>query len=191
MKKPLVAATIVCDTPLVQRLWRCYEMSDPQRLRNLPKRSASVVSNGTLAQSGSGPAPAPQPGLQKPTPHPALQRRGQQPAPATPERATTERLAPAKCWGPRPKTLCRLSEPWNNQFAAGVCGCSIEYPPWLGSCKAARAGGVSLRFFFGNRWIAPRRLMTAAPPSTRSRGCSAMRIPIPRMSCISAEGRHA
>jgi hypothetical protein len=34
-------------------------------------------------------------------------------------------------------------------------------------------------------------LMTAAPLSRRSSGCSAMRTPISRMSCISLEGRYA
>ena len=53
----------------MQRWWRCHEMTEPQRHRNSPKRSASAVANGAPAQSGNEPTPAPQPAAtEKPAP---------------------------------------------------------------------------------------------------------------------------
>jgi hypothetical protein len=189
---------------MIQRWWRCHEMSDPQRLQNPPKRSASEVSNGALAQSGSGPAATPRPALQRPTPRPALQRRCSNPHQLLQSVPQLRGWRPPHLWGPRPKILCRLSEPWNNQFAVGVCRCSIigvcgcsikcqlcAFTPGWEVAKLLGPSDIRLRRRFGNLRISPRRLMTGAPLSTRSRGCSAMRTPISRMSCISAEGRHA
>jgi hypothetical protein len=189
-------ASLLSSAPMIQHRWRCHEMSDRRHLQNPPKRSASMVSNGALAQSGNGSAPSPQPALQRPTPQPALQRRRSNLRQLLQSVPQQKGQRPPHLWTPRPKTLCRLSEPWNNQFAAGVCGCSIKCPPcaftpWLGSCKAAQAVDVGLRLLVGDRWISPRRFMTAAAVSRRSRGCSARRTPISRMSCISLEGRHA
>jgi hypothetical protein len=178
-------ACLVSSAPEMQRWWRCHEMTESQRHRNWPSRSASAAANGAPAQSGNEPTPAPQP---------AATEKVRQPAPAAPESAANREAGAGHVRGPMPKILCRPSKLWNNQFTAGVRGCSIKCPHRAfthlpGSRKAARARDIHrLRLLFGNLWISPRRLMTAAPRSARSIGYMNT---MSRMSCVAAEGRHA
>jgi hypothetical protein len=176
-------ASLVSSAPEMQRWWRCHEMTESQRHRNSPKRSASAAANRAPAQSGNEPTPAPQP---------AATEKVRQPAPAAPESAAEAGAGHVR--GPSQKFYAARLNFGIISMTAGVRGCSIKcahraFTHWLGSRKAARAGDIRrLRLLFGNLWISPRRLMTTAPRSTRSIGYVNT---MSRTSCVAAEGRHA
>jgi hypothetical protein len=158
-------AFLLSGAPMIRRWWRCHEMSDRTRLSDPHQWSPTARSLKAVLGQRLTPWSA----LQRPPPQPALQRRGSNLLQSVPQQRGRR---PPHLWGPRPKILCRLSERWNNQFAGGVGAIKFQPRAFAPGWEVAKLLGSSTCVYglFGNLSISPRRLMTAAPLSTRSRG---------------------